>query len=148
MLKADLSWKEIKKEVYAALKPIESLSKKFRIEIDYQDGFFNAEILMNKAQRFLEKMEASQEKDLLSIDIEILKNAKPQIKLFIDSVNGLEDEERKILYYILIKKEFEYVIANKRLSSPCSASKLNKLKKSAFLKLLENIKKNRFIYTI
>jgi len=143
MSKVDLSWREIKKEVYATFQPVESLSKKLRVEIDYQDGFFNAEMLMNKIQCFLEKIESSQEKDLFSIDIEILKGAKPQIKLFIDSVNDLDYEERKILYYLLIKKERECDVANKRMPSPCSESKLNRFKKNAFLKLLENIENNK-----
>jgi len=142
MLEENLSWKEIKKEIYATLQPIESLSKKLRVGIDYQDGFFNVEMLMNKVQCFLDKMETCQKKDFFAIDIEILKNIKPQIMLFIDSVNNLDDEDRKILYYLLIKKEREYDVASKRMSSPCSVSKLNRLKKNAFSKLLENIKYN------
>ena len=147
MLKGDLSWREIKEEIYEILQPIESLSKKLRVEIEYQDGFFNIEKLMNKMLFFLEKIETCKEKDLSTIDIEMLKSAKPQIELFVDSVNDLEDEERKVLYYLLIKKESEYDVASNRMLYPCSESKLNRLKKSVFLKLLENIEYNKLMQT-
>jgi len=65
-VKRRLCWKNIRKEVYAAFQPIESFSRKLRIEVDYQDGFFNIEMLMSKMQCFLEKMETCQEKYLHS----------------------------------------------------------------------------------
>jgi len=144
MLEGNLSWKEIKKEVYEIFQPIESLSKKLRVEIDYKDGLFNVEMLMKEMQCCLEKMETCHEKDSF-LDIEILNSVKPQIKLFIDSVNDLAAEERIVLYYLLIKKESEYDVANNRMPSPYSASKLNRFKRSVFLKLLENIKYNKFM---
>ena len=142
MSNVSLSWSEIKAKVYEAYQPIELLSEKLRVEIDFQDGFFDTEKLVNKMQLFLTKMESCEKESLFSMDVEILKTVQQQLKLFTDSANDLKEDERKVLYYLLIKKESECDIAKHRMPASCSASKINRLKKCIFLKLLDNVEYN------
>ena len=138
ILKKGLSWDVIKKEVYANVQPIDWLSKKMRVEIEYKDGFFNADALINKVQQFLKKLESISQQNLLLVDVETLREIESKLKLFVMSINDFKDEEeRRFLYYLLIKNESESGIAYVR--TEYSSSAVNRLKQVLFLRLLENM---------
>lgn len=136
--KEGLSWGVIKKEVHAIVKPIDWLSKKMRVEIEYQDGFFNADALIGKVQQFLEKLELIPQQNLLLADLDTLRDIQSKLELFVTSMNDFkEEEERRFLYYLLIKNESESGIAYVR--TEYSSSAVNRLKQVLFLRLLENM---------
>jgi len=137
-LKDEISWDIIKKEVYAIVQPIDWLSKKMRVEIEYEDGFFNADALMSRMEQFLEKLERIPQQNLLMMDIETIRTIQSNLELFVRSMNDFKDEEeRRFLYYLLIKNERESEIAYVR--TDYSSSAVNRLKKVLFLRLLENL---------
>lgn len=136
--KEGLSWHVIKKEVCAISQSIDWLSKKMRVEIEYRDGFFNADALTSKVQQFLEKLESIPQQNLLLADVEMLRNIQSKLELFVTSMNDFKDEEeRRFLYYLLIKNESESGIAYVR--TEYSSSAVNRLKQILFLRLLENM---------
>lgn len=136
--KEGLSWDIIKKEVYAIVQPIDWLSKKMRVEIEYEDGFFNADGLSHKVGHFLKKLERIPQQNLLRMDVETIRTIQSNLELFVRSMNDFKDEEeRRFLYYLLIKNERESEIAYVR--TDYSSSAVNRLKKVLFLRLLENL---------
>ena len=137
-IKEGLSWDVVKKKVYAVVQPIDWLSKKMRAEIEYKDGYFNADELMSKVEQFLEKLEGIPQQNLLMVDANTIREIQFKLELFMMSVNDFSDEEeRRFLYYLLIKKEREAGIAHVR--TEYSSSSINRLKQALFLRLLENM---------
>lgn len=137
LLKENLSWEVIKQEIYATSQPICLLSKKLRVEIEYDKDLVNAEKLLIKANGWLAILQNHTSSNLLTIDFDLLESTKPLIRILIDSINDLSSEERGVVYYSLVKGDSEYNIANFRL--PFSKSKVHRLKKSGYKNLLENI---------
>ena len=143
-LKEGLSWDIIKKEIYAIVQPIDWLSKKMRVEIEYKDGIFNADALIQKLGHFLEKLERVPDQHLLMMDAKTLREIESKLELFVMSLNDIQDEEeRRFLYYLLIKNESESGIAYVR--TEYSQATLNRLKRVLFLRLLENMEYNKIM---
>jgi len=144
MMRKDLTWKDVKKEVYTNYKPIEELCRRLRVKIEFKEGFFCTEQLMKQIQKFLDKITVEPE-DLLLVDVETTKAVRQQLRLFTDSANDLELEERTVLFYLLVAKESEADIAKNRLANQPSMSSVNRMKRSVFMKLLENVQYNRIM---
>jgi len=143
-LKDEISWDVVKKEIYATVQLIDWLSNKMRVEIEYEDGYFNADGLNHKVGQFLEKLERIPNQELLFIDAVALRNVQSKLKLFVMSMNDFKDEEeRRFLYYLLIKHESENGIAYVR--TDYSQATLNRLKRVLFTRLLENMEYNKIM---
>lgn len=147
MAKKDLSWESIQKEVLVAYEPFRVISKKLRTEIEFKDGVFCTDNLSNVIELFLKKMADKDSENLFLPNVETMKLVQERLPLFTEIANELEDEERVVLYYLMIKEqtESETEIAENRMIPPCSRSKINSLKRSAFTKLLESFYYNKIM---
>lgn len=138
LLREGLSWGDIKKEVNTITQSMDWIAKKMRVEIEFKDGFFNADTLVSKVEQFLEKLESVPEQNMLMLDANNLRKIQSKLELFVMSANDFNDEEeRRFLYYLLIKHESESAIAYIR--TDYSRSAVNRLKQVLFLRLLEHI---------
>ena len=112
-----LKWSGLKREIHEVYEPIKSVCKKMRAEIEFQDDVLSADKAINKIDLFLEKAKSKSTEDLLVINLEVLKQVREQLKLFVDSADDLDTEEKEILYYILVKEESEDTVAD--ILIPC-----------------------------
>ena len=142
-----LSWNAIKKEVFEAYEPFRVVSKKLRTEIEFINGAFNTDKLLNEMDLYCKKIKGTQEENVFLLNPKTVTVVQDRLRLFTHIANDLDDAERVVLYYFLVKleRETETEIAENRMPTACSRSTINNLKRSAFVKILENFYYNKLM---
>ena len=139
---------EIKKEITKLLKPIKVISKRFNVQVQYENKLVNADEMKSQIHELM--LLLKQHKDeKQQIHIDKLHNLNINLDLFLKSVNALEEVERALIYYLLLADktqteltEHEEMYDLLEAEYP-SQSKISRLFQKACFNLFELINYNK-----